>query len=262
MGCGHLASLPHILDGPNVAHGTTNWRVMSQATVERHPVKNTVTSRSIEKKRPHLLRQCLRQHARAAYRDAILAAAEETVLRQGYHAVKMADIAEVTGVAVGTLYKYFENKEAVVIAITERNYVRFQADLERPFDSDEPMMQLQQLVGRAAEFVERNGALFNLYRRWKVSDSSSSDVHSHFIRDAAHQRFATLITDLLNRAAQTGRIRRDIPVAQLVWMLLAMLEVALLDWWRRPTRFSCKLRGEQIVAVFLEGVVVGQGRTR
>lgn len=83
-------------------------------------MKTTVTSRSIETKMSHLLRQRLRQHTRAAYRDAILAAAQETVLRQGYHAAKMADIALATGVAVGTLYKYFESKEAVVIASSRR----------------------------------------------------------------------------------------------------------------------------------------------
>ena len=218
-------------------------------------MKTTVTSRSIETKMSHLLRQRLRQHTRAAYRDAILAAAQETVLRQGYHAAKMADIALATGVAVGTLYKYFESKEAVVIAITEQNYARFQADLERPLASDEPLTQLKQLVERAAEFVEQNGALFNLYLQWKVSECSWSDVRSHIIQDAARQRFASLTTDLLGRAAQAGGIRRDIPVARLVWVLLAMLEVALLDWWRQPNRFSCKSRGEQIVAVFLEGVV-------
>ena len=168
----------------------------------------------------------------------------------------MADIAEATGVAVGTLYNYFESKEAVVIAITEQNYARFQADLERPFDSDEPLMQLQQLVGRAAEFVEQNGALFNLYLQWQASESSSGDGRSHIIRDAAHQRFASLMTDLVDRAVQAGTIRRDIPVARLVWVLLAMLEVALLDWWRQPGRLSCKSRAEQIVAVFLEGVLL------
>lgn len=99
----------------------------------------------------------------------------------------------------------------------------------------------------APMFVEQNGALFNLYLQWKVSECSWSDVRSHIIQDAARHRFASLMTDLLGRAAQAGRIRRDIPGARLVWVLLAMLEVPLLDWWRQPTRFSCKSHGEQIV---------------
>ena len=212
-----------------------------------------VAHRAIEKKRPHLLRSCLQEHARAAYRDAILAAAEEVVLRHGYQATKMADIAEATGVAVGTVYKYFENKEAVVLAITERHRERFQAHIERPFDSDDPLRQLRQLVGRASEFVEQNGALFNLYLQWKVSECSSGERLSHFTQDAARERFALLITALLSRGVQARRIRSDIPTVQLVWALLATLEVVLWEWWRQPTSFSCKLRGDQIVTVFLEG---------
>ncbi len=214
-----------------------------------------VTLRSIEKKRPYLLRRCLQEHTRAAYRDAILAAAEEIVLRHGYQATKMADIAEATGLAVGTLYKYFENKEEVVLAITERHCERFQAHVEQPFDSDDPLRQLRQLVGRASEFVEQNGALFNLYLQWKTSECSSGQRHAYIAQDAARERFALLITELLNRGVQARSIRSDIPTVQLVWALLATLEVLLWEWWRQPKSFSCKLRGDQIVTVFLEGAV-------
>ena len=175
-----------------------------------------VTHRAIEMKRPQLLRSCLQEHTRSAYRDAILAAAEEIVLRHGYQATKMADIAEATGVAVGTLYKYFENKEAVVLAITERHCERFQAHVEQRFDSDDPLRQLRQLVTRASEFVEQNGALFNLYLQWKVSDCSSGERHSYIAQDAARERFASLITELLNRGVQARRIRSDIPTVKLV----------------------------------------------
>ena len=54
-----------------------------------------------------------------AKRTAILAAGRSILLRDGYGAAKMSDIAAEAGVAPGTLYLYFESKEALASAIGE-----------------------------------------------------------------------------------------------------------------------------------------------
>ena len=54
-----------------------------------------------------------------AKRTAILAAGRNILLRDGYNAAKMSDIAGEAGVAPGTLYLYFESKEALASAIGE-----------------------------------------------------------------------------------------------------------------------------------------------
>ncbi len=59
----------------------------------------------------------------AEKRRRILAAARDAFSINGFHAASMADIATRAQISVGHIYRYFENKEAVIVAIVE-------ADLE------------------------------------------------------------------------------------------------------------------------------------
>ncbi len=64
-------------------------------------------------------RQALRTQVREAVRGAILDAAEELIAAKGLHGAGLAQIAKKAGVAVGTLYNYFEDRDAMVRALFE-----------------------------------------------------------------------------------------------------------------------------------------------
>jgi len=53
--------------------------------------------------------------------EAILVAAAQVLQRQGYAATTTDRIAERAGVSVGSLYQYFPNKDAILVALTERH---------------------------------------------------------------------------------------------------------------------------------------------
>ena len=47
-------------------------------------------------------------------RTDILRAALQLIAERGFHAAPMAEIAEKAGVAAGTIYRYFENKDILI----------------------------------------------------------------------------------------------------------------------------------------------------
>ena len=55
-----------------------------------------------------------------AQRDRILCAALKCFIEHGFHAASMANIAETAQMSAGLMYRYFENKNAIVLAIIER----------------------------------------------------------------------------------------------------------------------------------------------
>src|SRR5436190_1910232 len=59
----------------------------------------------------------MRQRAREAAATAILEAAEEVAAARGLEATSTAAIAERAGIAVGTLYNYFPDREALIAAL-------------------------------------------------------------------------------------------------------------------------------------------------
>jgi AcrR family transcriptional regulator len=54
-------------------------------------------------------------------RQQILDAACDCVRQAGFHGASMADIARAAGLSVGQIYRYFENKEAIIAAIVAQD---------------------------------------------------------------------------------------------------------------------------------------------
>ena len=66
-------------------------------------------------------------------RQQILDAACERVRQSGFHGTSMADIAKAAGLSVGQIYRYFENKEAIIAAIVAQDL----AEMRDKFDEME-----------------------------------------------------------------------------------------------------------------------------
>lgn len=56
----------------------------------------------------------------AAQRTRILDAAQKCFIEHGFHAASMAAVAATAGMSAGLIYRYFESKNAIVLAIIER----------------------------------------------------------------------------------------------------------------------------------------------
>src|SRR3954451_6950623 len=64
-------------------------------------------------------------------RCQILDAALVCFAKRGFHQASVHDISAEAGISVGLIYRYFENKEAVIAAMADRHKKEIQAVLER-----------------------------------------------------------------------------------------------------------------------------------
>lgn len=80
---------------------------------------------------------------RTSRRQQILDAAGQCFRQSGFHAASMASIAGLAGQSVGQIYRYFENKEAIIAAIVDQHLV----ELRETFD------RLESLPGSTADLI-------------------------------------------------------------------------------------------------------------
>ena len=88
-------------------------------------------------------------------RERILCAAQKCFIEHGFHAASMANIAETARMSQGLLYRYFESKSAIVLAIVER--------------------QLQEGRAHVAELhssADLAASILDTYTRWQARDPS------------------------------------------------------------------------------------------
>jgi len=77
---------------------------------------------------PHRL---LKEQWRQARAELILDEAEKLLAEKGYHDTSIDEIAARAGVAKGTLYQHFPSKEALIMALLERNVELLEQTLQR-----------------------------------------------------------------------------------------------------------------------------------
>jgi AcrR family transcriptional regulator len=153
---------------------------------------------------PKLWNDTIQAH-RAAVRDAILDTTAALVAEHGLLSVTMSQIAETTGIGRATLYKYFPDVEAILVAWHERLITAHLA-------------QLEELRDQAGDAGQRLEAVLEAYAL--ISHDRSSHEHPGpevvaLLHRGAHltqaqQHVHDLIKDLLSEVAAAGDLRDDV----------------------------------------------------
>jgi len=164
---------------------------------------------------PRLWDETIEAH-RVAVRDAILDTTGALVAEHGLLSVTMSRVAEETGIGRATLYKYFPDVEAILLAWHERHVgVHLERLAEIRDRSGDPRKRLEAVL-EAYAFIEHKGHTGEL----------SALLHRGEHADRARQHLTDIIRDLLREAADTGHIRDDIAPEELAIYCLSALAAA------------------------------------
>lgn len=113
--------------------------------------------------------------ARSARRARILDAAVELADGGGWHAVQMRTVAEHAEVALGTLYRYFPSKTALLVSAMSRQLQELRGRVG-PDEAGEPGERVYQVVAAVTRFVARNRKLSGAMLRALMSaDATASE---------------------------------------------------------------------------------------
>lgn len=133
-------------------------------------------------------------------RHRILDAAQQCFIAHGFHAASMASIADTAGMSAGLIYRYFENKNAIILAIVDRQLQLLRADirLNRRIDL---AAEMTQNYGRScsAEAKGMNAALL-----LEISAEATRDPQIAAALDHYDVTLRAALVDWLTRDSQAG----------------------------------------------------------
>jgi AcrR family transcriptional regulator len=184
---------------------------------------------------PRLWSETIEMH-RDSVRDALLDTTAQLVAEEGLASVTMSKIAKGAGIGRATLYRYFPDVEAILLAWHERQVTAHLAELSLIRDRSNGALPKLTAVLRA----------FALISHARHEPELVAVLHRGQHVVTAHQRLSEMLEELLRDAARDGEIRHDIPAAELVSYCLHALSAA--------STLSSQASVERLVAVTLAGM--------
>lgn len=193
---------------------------------------------------PKLWNETIVEH-RAAVRDATLDTTAALVAQHGLAAVTMSQIAKETGIGRATLYKYFPDVEAILIAWHERQIGAHLEHLAGVRDH---------AGGTATHRLQAVLEAFALISRKHRDTELAALLHrgEHIAR--AQRHLHEFVTDLISEGASSGELRDDVAAAELAAYCLHALTAA----GSMPSQAAVR----RLVAVTLSALRPDASRTR
>lgn len=159
----------------------------------------------------------------ARNRARVLESARELFGRGG-ETVEIDDVARSAGVGVGTVYRHFATKEALLHAVVSEHVDRLIEDARSKAKAPEPGAAFFEFV---ASFVSEAAAKKNVMDAM-TRDGLPTPLANGDAIDALRRTFRSTVSVLLSRAQRAGAVRKDIDVVALIAVLrgtLAALEL-------------------------------------
>ncbi|GGW73909.1 TetR/AcrR family transcriptional regulator [Streptomyces xantholiticus] len=184
---------------------------------------------------PKLWNETIDAH-RHAVREAILNTTTELVQAGGLRSVTMSQIAEKTGIGRATLYKYFSDVEAVLLAWHERQAAAHLHQLAAA--AEQP--------GTAAERLRTVLEAYADIARRRHGGELAALLHQGGHLTHAERHLAHMVQALIAEGADSGDLRGDIPPAELAQYCLHALAAA--------AGVPSKTAARRLVGVTLDGL--------
>ncbi len=157
---------------------------------------------------PKLSRQVIEER-----KTGIEDAAKELLIKQGFHATSMRDIAKRAGISLGNVYNYFETKEAIFESIINRYVMVIDQKIKDILDEiDEPLdpADMRKLGEKVGELVDEHQDFWLLMY---IDVLEFQNRHFRKMFEGLAERFRRLFEEKFASAIKRGDLRSGVDPA-------------------------------------------------
>ncbi|MGD8740296.1 MAG: TetR/AcrR family transcriptional regulator [Desulfobacterales bacterium] len=181
----------------------------------------------------------------------ILEAAVRVFASQGFHQSTVAQIAKEAGVADGTIYLYFKNKDDILVQFfsfrAKQVFESFREEVDRAETSSD---KLRNLVRRhLAEFQrDRDGAVV-----YQVETHQNSRLAEAQIKEMS-KMYRDLISEIIEQGQQEGTIRKDLYVGLVKRFIIGAVDEVINTWLHSNGEYDLVSMADPLVELFMKGI--------
>ena len=184
-------------------------------------------------------------------REAILRAAISVFANKGFFNSKVADVAKAAGVADGTVYLYFKNKDDILHSIFDRAMEEFIAEGRRELSElDAPEDKLRRI---AELHLERLSADRDMAIVFQVELRGSIKFMQEF-SSAGFAEYLDIIRSTIEAGQKAGIFRSDLKPVVCAKILYGALDEMVTNWILSNKSYQLMPMADEVLKIFLGGV--------
>ncbi len=181
----------------------------------------------------------------------ILEAAVSVFAKQGVFQATVSQIAKEAGVADGTIYLYFKNKDDILVHFfsfkAKQVFDVFRQEVEK---ADNSVDKLRNLVRSHLEEFQRDKNLAMVYQ--SVMRQNLPLVKNE-IREMSKMYF-DMILEIIEQGQTEGSIRKDLYMSLVKRFILGAVEEVINTWLRSGGKYDLASMADPLLDLFIRGI--------
>jgi len=186
-------------------------------------------------------------------RSLITEAAVDVFAEKGFHQARVSDIAKRAGVADGTIYLYFKNKEDLLLSVFEEKMDVLLAGLKAALaDSDDPLERIRRFARFHFRQVQENRSAAEVMQ-------VELRLSNKFLKEYRPEKlwaYLGVFGQIVREGQADGVFRPDLDPFVGMWAFFGALDELAMQWVlsRKADRFSLEEAADQVADVFIRGM--------
>ncbi len=183
--------------------------------------------------------------------NQILDAAVEVIAENGYHSSQVSKIAKEAGVADGTIYLYFDNKEDILISLFQEKMGQFIEKIEDAIQSEQDAdKKLYTLIEMHLQQLTENPKLAIVTQL----ELRQSNKHLRLKINAVLKRYLQIIDDVLKDGMEKGIFHDHLNVRLVRQMIFGTIDEVVTNWVMKEQKYDLMTQAKDVHFIISNGL--------
>lgn len=181
----------------------------------------------------------------------IIDAAVIVIAENGYHQAQVSKIAKQAGVADGTIYLYFKNKEDILISVFEDKMAVFINRLQVIVDRNETASEKLQKMIESHFKVQTDNKHLGIVTQLELRQSNI-EVRAKI--NAILKDYLDLIDEILRQGVNAGDFRADMDIRLARQCIFGTIDEVTTSWVMKDQKFDLLALAPKVYELLLNGI--------